>query len=361
MDFEQQKILSENLEYFMNNLKAKEIIKYTKTKHPNIISEGDVWSLNVRKKDARVSYMLDLFKRATDGYNILYDVLEATNHSNTVLRTLDPNRPVRGENVQGAEGAANSSQKGSEEFTDHHAATPYPNGRPAEESTNEAGKFTLNGEATYKVHGERYSAGSQAGLSFQFQKGAEGAANSSQKGSEEFTDHHAATPYPNGRPAEESTNEAGKFTLNGEATYKVHGERYSAGSQAGLSFQFQKGSGYFGQSFARTPDVGSPGPSNWSVKHLEVRPSGISTPQIFQKKKIAQYRKSIMIVEMRDHPGKVKNSQRTRDVYPVVVKLTDEDCTLKGVEKKIAQEIGYPMKILDVNNYPIHDGPPLQV
>ncbi|XP_070573624.1 uncharacterized protein [Ptychodera flava] len=64
-----------------------------------------------------------------------------------------------------------------------------------------------------------------------------------------------------------------------------------------------------------------------------------------------------MIVEMRDHPGKVKYSQRTRDVYPVVVTLTDEDCTLKGVEKKIAQEIGYPMKILDVNNYPIHDGP----
>ncbi|XP_077984261.1 uncharacterized protein LOC144438908 isoform X2 [Glandiceps talaboti] len=89
MDLEQKRILSENFEYFAKNVNVGRVEIKTRELYPKVISDADVLSLNVRKNDARVGYLLDLFKKEKDGYTKLYDVLKQTNHENTLLKIME--------------------------------------------------------------------------------------------------------------------------------------------------------------------------------------------------------------------------------------------------------------------------------
>ncbi|XP_070554397.1 structural maintenance of chromosomes protein 2-like [Ptychodera flava] len=90
MDLEQKRILSENFEYFSKNINVERLQRQTRELYPKIISDADIVSLNMRKHEARVAYLLDLFKKEKDGYKKLYEVLKRTNQDSTVLKLLEP-------------------------------------------------------------------------------------------------------------------------------------------------------------------------------------------------------------------------------------------------------------------------------
>ncbi|XP_070557271.1 uncharacterized protein [Ptychodera flava] len=93
-------------------------------------------------------------------------------------------------------------------------------------------------------------------------------------------------------------------------------------------------------------------PNPWSKpRPINVPPPGVSFKV---QKKNPIYRKSIMVVELKEAQ---KYSQRTREIYPLVLTLTDNDCTVEGVQNKIYEETGIEMKLLDTNNFPIYNGP----
>nr|XP_006816503.1 PREDICTED: uncharacterized protein PFB0765w-like isoform X2 [Saccoglossus kowalevskii] len=90
MATEKKRILSENLDYLAKTINVDQVVKKTEEMYPSFLNNGDVVALNVRKREARALHLLDIFKEKKDGYDKLYKILKATNHSTTVLKTLEP-------------------------------------------------------------------------------------------------------------------------------------------------------------------------------------------------------------------------------------------------------------------------------
>ncbi|XP_070574576.1 structural maintenance of chromosomes protein 2-like [Ptychodera flava] len=95
MDPKQLVILEKNVSVLSACIQVNKILDFIKRMHPDVFSQEDIRTIYSKYGQSRMECVLEKFKQRHDGYNILFEAMQNTNHNDTVLNALKPGLSIK--------------------------------------------------------------------------------------------------------------------------------------------------------------------------------------------------------------------------------------------------------------------------